>query len=123
MMGERMKTENRVTLIKHPEKSIEKVMIKFVQDHPANRRHIDGGKYWDTPLVGFASCKGEDQSLTLQEEDAVFPIFFCNVRKVSGSLNSCRTCFSSLPGNLRIIPALRCRRSPPRQCNQSNALR
>ncbi len=46
-----MKTKNRVTLKKHPEKPIEKAIIKFVQDDPANRRHIDRGKYWDTLLI------------------------------------------------------------------------
>jgi len=50
-----MKTINRVTFIKHPGKSIEKAIIKFVQDNSANHRKVDGGKYWDTPLVGFAS--------------------------------------------------------------------
>jgi len=33
-------------------------MAKFVQQSPANRRKLDGGKYWDAPLVGFAS--GDD---------------------------------------------------------------
>ncbi len=55
MTGESMKTINRVTFIKHPEKFIERAMIKFVRDNPANRRRVDGGKYWETPLVGFAS--------------------------------------------------------------------
>lgn len=55
MMGEKIKTINRLTFITHAEKSIQKAIIKFVQDNPANRRKVDGGKYWDTPLVGFAS--------------------------------------------------------------------
>jgi len=43
---------------KHPEKSIEKAIIQFTQKSPANRRKADGGRYWDRPLVGFAS--GDD---------------------------------------------------------------
>jgi hypothetical protein len=53
-----MKTVERIVFNKDPEKFIERVITKFVQESPANRRKIDGGKYWETPLVGFAS--GED---------------------------------------------------------------
>ena len=48
----------RIVLNKDPEKFIERVIAKFVRESPANRRKIDGGRYWQTPLVGFAS--GDD---------------------------------------------------------------
>jgi epoxyqueuosine reductase len=50
-----MNAEKRVTLAREPEKWIERAIVKFVGDSPFNRRKIDGGKFWDTPLVGFAS--------------------------------------------------------------------
>jgi epoxyqueuosine reductase len=53
-----MKTAKRIVFNKDPEKFIERVIIKFVRESPANRRKVDGGRYWETPLVGFAS--GED---------------------------------------------------------------
>jgi len=53
-----MVTKERITFAKNPEKAVERAITKFVQGSPANRRKVDGGKYWDTPLVGFAS--GED---------------------------------------------------------------
>jgi len=43
---------------KDPEKFIEKAIIQFTKKSPANRRKVDGGRYWDQPLVGFTS--GED---------------------------------------------------------------
>jgi ferredoxin len=43
---------------KHPEKFIEKAIIQFTQKSPANRRKVDGGRYWKRPLIGFAS--GDD---------------------------------------------------------------
>ena len=46
------------SLSKHPEKFIEKAIIQFTKKSPANRRKVDGGRYWDQPLVGFAS--GDD---------------------------------------------------------------
>lgn len=48
----------RVTIERNPEKFVEKTIVKFVEKSPGNRRKFDGGKYWDTPLVGFAS--GDD---------------------------------------------------------------
>jgi hypothetical protein len=48
----------RPSFSKHPEKFIEKAIIQFTKKSPANRRRVDGGRYWDQPLVGFAS--GED---------------------------------------------------------------
>ena len=53
-----MKTAKRITLAKDPEKFIEKAIVKFVRESPANRRKVDGGNYWDRPLVGFTS--GQD---------------------------------------------------------------
>ena len=53
-----MKTMKRIVFNKDPEKFIERVIAKFVQESPANRRKVDGGRYWQTPLVGFASGDG-----------------------------------------------------------------
>ena len=53
-----METGDRITFAKNPEKFIERAITKFVQDSSANCRKVDGGKYWDSPLVGFAS--GDD---------------------------------------------------------------
>jgi epoxyqueuosine reductase QueG len=50
--------EKRITFTKAPEKIIMETIAKFIKENPANRRKVDGGRYWDTPLVGFAS--GED---------------------------------------------------------------
>lgn len=50
-----MRGEKRVTSIKDPEKIIARIISKFVNKNPANRRKVDGRKYWDTPLVGFSS--------------------------------------------------------------------
>jgi hypothetical protein len=47
-------TVKKMTLAKEPEKFLERAIIRFVQESPANRRKVDGGKYWDLPLVGFA---------------------------------------------------------------------
>lgn len=52
-----MKTVRRIRFAKDPEKFIEKAIAKFVKESPANRRKVDRGKYWITPLVGFASGK------------------------------------------------------------------
>ena len=48
----------RITFAKEPERFLESAIAKFVREEPSNRRKVDGGKYWDTPLVGFAS--GDD---------------------------------------------------------------
>ena len=53
-----MNPMKRILFNKDPEKFIERVIARFVQESPANRRKVDGGRYWQTPLVGFAS--GED---------------------------------------------------------------
>jgi len=44
---------------KHPEKFIEEAIIQFTKKSPANRRKVDGGRYWERPLIGFAS--GDDR--------------------------------------------------------------
>ena len=53
-----MKAAGSIRLATNPEKFIERAIAKFIGESPANRRKVDGGKYWDKPLVGFAS--GED---------------------------------------------------------------
>jgi epoxyqueuosine reductase len=53
-----MRTMERITFAKEPERFIRRAIAKFLQESPANRRKVDGGKYWDLPLVGFAS--GDD---------------------------------------------------------------
>jgi ferredoxin len=53
-----MKGVGRIRIANNPEKFIERAIAKFVKDSPANRRKVGRGKYWDKPLVGFAS--GED---------------------------------------------------------------
>ncbi len=52
-----MKGQKRIAVDKNPEKFIGKTIAIFVQKNPFNRRKIDGGKYWEAPLVGFASGK------------------------------------------------------------------
>ena len=53
-----MGTKERIIFAKNPEKAVERAILKFVRESSANRRKVDGGRYWNTPLVGFAS--GED---------------------------------------------------------------
>jgi epoxyqueuosine reductase QueG len=53
-----MKGSGRFRFANNPEKFVERAIGKFVKDSPANRRKVGRGKYWDKPLVGFAS--GED---------------------------------------------------------------
>jgi hypothetical protein len=48
----------RIRFTKKPEEFIENAIAKFVKNSAANRRKVDGGRYWDSPLVGFAS--GDD---------------------------------------------------------------
>lgn len=52
-----MEAIKRITFDKNPEKFIERAIANFVQKSPANRRKVDGGKYWEAALVGFASGK------------------------------------------------------------------
>jgi epoxyqueuosine reductase len=53
-----MGTKRRIRFTESPEGFIENAITKFVEESPANRRKFDRGKYWDVPLVGFAS--GDD---------------------------------------------------------------
>jgi epoxyqueuosine reductase QueG len=50
-----MKSQERIYFLSDPEKFIQKAIAKFVQESPSNRRKVDGGRYFDSPLVGFAS--------------------------------------------------------------------
>jgi epoxyqueuosine reductase len=45
----------KITFSENPEQFIESQISKFVSENPGNRRKVDGGKYWDEPLIGFAS--------------------------------------------------------------------
>jgi len=51
-----MKSQKRVHFAKDPEKFIQQAIAKFVQESSSNRRKVDGGRYFDSPLVGFASA-------------------------------------------------------------------
>jgi hypothetical protein len=53
-----MKSRKGIPLVKDPEISIREAISKFIQESPSNRRKADGGRYFDSPLVGFAS--GDD---------------------------------------------------------------
>ncbi len=53
-----MGATNRIRFDKNPKKFIGKAIADFVKKSPANIRKVDGGRYWETPLIGFTS--GED---------------------------------------------------------------
>jgi ferredoxin len=53
-----MQAGGRIRFPDNPERFIERAITKFVKDSPANHRKVGRGKYWDKPMVGFAS--GED---------------------------------------------------------------
>lgn len=53
-----MKARKGIRFAKNPEKFIERAIVQFARKSPANRRKEGRGKYWDRPLVGFAS--GDD---------------------------------------------------------------
>lgn len=53
-----MESTESITLEKDPGGFIEKVLSAFVEDSPSNRRKADEGKYFNAPLVGYAS--GDD---------------------------------------------------------------
>jgi ferredoxin len=44
-----------MSLALDPEAFVTKAIEVFTRESAANRRKIDGGRYWDRPLVGFAS--------------------------------------------------------------------
>jgi epoxyqueuosine reductase QueG len=67
------KKEKRIISAAKPEKFIERAIAKFVKESPANRRQLDGGKYWDRPLVGFASG---DDPLFKQYKKIIGPFHF-----------------------------------------------
>ncbi len=48
----------RILFSKEPEKFIERAIAQFLSKNAANRRKADRGKYWEAPLIGFAS--GDD---------------------------------------------------------------
>ncbi len=50
-----MKAKGKISLTNNPEKFIEGAIAKFIKESPANRRKVGRGKFWDKPLVGFAS--------------------------------------------------------------------
>jgi len=52
-----MKAKKRITLSQNPEAFIRRAVTEFVRTHPSNRRKTGGGKYFATPLVGFAAGK------------------------------------------------------------------
>ena len=51
-----MKSKGRVYFAKDPEEFIRQAIAKFVQESSSNHRKVDGGRYFDSPLVGFASA-------------------------------------------------------------------
>ena len=53
-----MRSRETTLFAKHPERFIEQAIVTFVQESSSNRRKVDGGRYFDSPLVGFAS--GDD---------------------------------------------------------------
>jgi len=51
-----MKSKEKIYFAKDPERFIQQAIVKFVQESSSNRRKVDGGRYFDSPLVGFASA-------------------------------------------------------------------
>jgi epoxyqueuosine reductase len=51
-----VRPEERIYFAKAPEKFMERIIARFVETSPSNRRKVDGGKYFAAPLVGFASA-------------------------------------------------------------------
>ncbi len=52
-----MKSKERIYFAKDPENFVQQAITKFVEESSFNRRKVDGGRYFDSPLVGFASAK------------------------------------------------------------------
>ena len=47
---------DKVVFLKNPNKVLEQLIKKFIQENESNRRvQLDQGVYWEEPLVGFAS--------------------------------------------------------------------
>ncbi len=53
-----MTKKKRIIFSREPEKFIARVIARFVRENAGNRRKVDGGRYWEKPLVGFAA--GDD---------------------------------------------------------------
>jgi hypothetical protein len=53
-----MKGAERIRISQNPEEFVERAIARFVTESAANRRKVDGGRYWEEPLVGFAA--GDD---------------------------------------------------------------
>lgn len=51
-----MKAKTKIRFAKDPEKFIERAITKFVMESLSNRRKKDGRRYFNAPLVGFASA-------------------------------------------------------------------
>ena len=51
-----MRSKGRIYFAKDPEKFVQEAITKFVQESSFNHRKVDGGRYFDSPLVGFASA-------------------------------------------------------------------
>jgi epoxyqueuosine reductase len=51
-----METRKIIRFASNPEEFIRQAMTRFVEESPSNRRKVDGGRYFDAPLVGFASA-------------------------------------------------------------------
>ena len=51
-----MKAEQKTNFAKDPAKAVERAIARFVEESVSNRRKVDGGKYFDAPLVGYASA-------------------------------------------------------------------
>jgi epoxyqueuosine reductase len=49
-------TEKRIWFSKEPEEYIRRAVTRFTLENPSNRRKVDGGYYFDAPVVGFASA-------------------------------------------------------------------
>ena len=53
-----MKSAKGISFSKDRERAIQEAIAEYVQESSFNRRNVDGGRYFDSPLVGFAS--GDD---------------------------------------------------------------
>jgi len=49
------KLQEKISFAEDKESFIRQAIARFVQESPYNRRKVDGGRYFDAPLVGFAS--------------------------------------------------------------------
>ncbi len=50
-----MGSKERIVVKDDPEGFVERAIARFVEKSPLNRRKVDNGRYFDPPLVGFAS--------------------------------------------------------------------